>query len=74
MLVHQDVLLLPHAAQVIGVEELLPDVDPLAVNEVQLHGRHPHLAALEVVEFRPFGTVEGEETNCSQYKHSLAIS
>ena len=57
MLVHEDVLLLAHAAQVVGVEELLPDLDPLAVDHVQLHARYAQLAALAVVEFRPFRTV-----------------
>ena len=56
VLVHEDVLLLAHAAQVVGVEELLPDLDPLAVDDVQLHARHPQLTALPVVELRPFRT------------------
>ena len=57
MLVHEDVLLLADAAQVVGVEELLPDLDPLAVDDVQLHARHTQLTALAVVELRPFRTV-----------------
>ena len=57
MLVHEDVLLLADAAQVVGVEELLPDLDPLAVDDVQLHARHTQLTALPVVEIRPFRTV-----------------
>ena len=56
VLVHEDVLLLADAAQVVGVEELLPDLDPLAVDDVQLHARHTQLAALPVVELRPFRT------------------
>ena len=57
VLVHEDVLLLADAAQVVGVEELLPDLDPLAVDDVQLHARHAQLAALPVVELRPFRTL-----------------